>query len=128
RRIAALLPLAGVVDEELGDFAERASLLAVIGDDADAARLGLPDAFLDAVNEIRAAGADVRAEDVGTVALVMDAAGDPALRIAQARHIADDVNGDVADGRQEDAHVRPGHEFREHAAGLLEQSPPQLAL
>ena len=37
--VAALLPLARVVDQELGDFAERAALLAVIDDDADAAGL-----------------------------------------------------------------------------------------
>ena len=32
--VAALLPLARVVDQELGDFAERAAFLAVVDDDA----------------------------------------------------------------------------------------------
>ena len=34
-RIAALLPLAGIVDQELGDLPERAAFLAVVDDDAD---------------------------------------------------------------------------------------------
>ena len=126
--IAALLPLARVVDEELGDLAERAAFLAVIGDDADAASLRFPHAFLDAVHEIGTAGADVGAEHVGAVALVVDAAGDAGLRIAQARHVADHVDRDVADGRQEHAHVGPGDELGEHAAGLLEQGAAQFAL
>ena len=41
RLVAARLALAGVVDQELGDLAERPAFLAVVDDEADAARLGL---------------------------------------------------------------------------------------
>jgi hypothetical protein len=85
RLVAARLALAGVVDEEFGDLAEGPAFLAVIGDQARAAVLGLADAFLDAVGQIGAAGADVRAEDVRAVALVVDAAGQAALRVRRSR-------------------------------------------
>ena len=61
-RIAALLTLTGVIDEKLGDLAQRAALLAIIDDDAETAFLGAARAFLDAVNQVRTAGADIRAE------------------------------------------------------------------
>ena len=75
RLVAARLALAGVVDEELRHLAERAAFLAVVDDDAGAALLGLLHAFLDAVHEIGPAGADVGAEHVRAVALVMHPAG-----------------------------------------------------
>jgi hypothetical protein len=76
--VAALLPLAGIVDQELRHLAQRAAFLAVIGDHADAAILRFAHAFLDAVHQIGPAGADVGAEHVRAVALVMNAAGDAA--------------------------------------------------
>src|SRR5277367_6414719 len=69
--VAALLTLPRVVDEELGDLAESAALLAVIDDDADPALLRGLDADLDAVHQIGPASANIRAEDVRAVALVM---------------------------------------------------------
>src|SRR5262249_25612100 len=73
---AAFLALARVVDEELGDRAERAAFLAVIDHEPDAARLRHLNGDLDAVREVRPAGADVGAEHVGAVALVVHAAGE----------------------------------------------------
>src|ERR1700721_1549437 len=72
--IAALLALASVVNQELGDFAERAAFLAIIDDDAEPAGLPGARAFLNAVKQVWAAGADVRTEYVGAVAFVMHAA------------------------------------------------------
>jgi hypothetical protein len=60
-----------VVDQELGDFAERPAFLARIRDQADAAALRALDALLDGMGEVGPAGADVGAEDVGAVALVV---------------------------------------------------------
>src|SRR6202022_675112 len=74
--VAARLPLARVVDEELGDLAERPPLLAGVDDDPNPALLGRLDTDFDTVNQVWAARADVRAEDVRAVALVVDAAGD----------------------------------------------------
>src|SRR5262245_35008497 len=73
--IAALLALARVVDQELGDLAERAAFLAIVDYESDAARLRHLDGDLDAVRQIGPAGADVGAEHVGAVALVVNAAG-----------------------------------------------------
>ena len=73
--VAARLALARVVDEELRHLAQRASLLAEVDDEARAAGLGAADALLDGVGQVRAAGADVGAEDVRAVALVVHARG-----------------------------------------------------
>ena len=128
RLVAALLALAGVVDEELGHLAERAALLAVVDDEAGAAFLRLLHAFLDAVDEVGPAGADVGAEHVGAVAFVVHAAGERALRIGERGGVAEDIERDAADRRQEHLQVGARDEFREHAAGLLEQGAAQLAL
>src|SRR5262245_6933265 len=65
--VAALLTLAGVVDEELGHLAEPAAFLAEVDDQPDAAALRAADAFLDRVGEIRPARADIGAEDIRAV-------------------------------------------------------------
>ena len=70
--VAARLALAGVVDQELGHFAQRAAFFAVVGDQARAAVLGLQHRLLDAVGQVGAAGADVGAEHVGAVAFVVN--------------------------------------------------------
>src|ERR1700726_5174572 len=73
--IAALLALACVVNQELGDFAERAAFLAIVDDDAETAGLPGTCAFLDTVEQVGTAGADIRTKYVGAVAFVMHAAG-----------------------------------------------------
>ena len=55
----------------------------------------------------------------------MHTAGDPGARIGQLPHVAEQVDGDAADRRQEHAKVGPRHQLGEHAGGLLEQAPPQ---
>ncbi len=126
--VAAGLALARVVDQELGDFAQRAPFLAVVDHQADAALLRHLDADFDAVREIGAAGADVGAEHVRPIALVVQAAGDARSRIAEARHVAEEIDGHAADRRQEDLQVRARDELGEHARGLLEEGAPQRAL
>src|SRR5215831_1379357 len=128
RLIAALLALARIVDEELGDLAKRAALFAIIDDNSEPAGLGRPRAFLDAVNQVGAAGADVGAEYVGTVAFIMDSAGDLGTRIGKFLDVAEQVDGGAADRRQKYAHVGTSDEFGEHARGLLEQGAPQSRL
>ena len=85
RRIAAGLPLARVVDQELGDLAQGAAFLTIV----DRPRRRRPSApcsmqSLDAVREVGPAGADVGAEHVGAVALVVEAAGNLRLRPCRA--------------------------------------------
>ncbi|CCD99338.1 hypothetical protein BRAS3809_2590011 [Bradyrhizobium sp. STM 3809] len=128
RGVAVLLALARIVDEELGDLAERAAFLAVVDDDAEAAVLARGNAFLDAVDQIGAAGADVRAEHVGAVALVMHATCDLGPGIIQLGDVAEQIDRGAADRRQEDLQVRPRHQLRIHAAGLLEQATTQIGL
>src|SRR5580700_8361410 len=102
RRVAALLPLARVIDQEFRDLAQRPAFLAVIDDDAETAGLATAGTFLDAVNQIRPAGADVGAEYVGAVALVVDPAGDLRTRVIEFSDVAEQINRGAADRRQED--------------------------
>src|SRR5215207_4615935 len=90
--IAALLPLARIVNQELGDLAEGAALLAVVDDEPDTALLRGPGADLDPVHEVGPAGADVGAEHVGAIALVMDAAGDHGVGLADQVDVAEQVD------------------------------------
>src|SRR5262249_21423888 len=74
--IAILLALAGIVDQEFGDLAKCAAFLAIVHDDAEPTGLPGANAFLDAVYQVGTAGADVGAEHVRSVALIMHAASD----------------------------------------------------
>src|SRR5215471_267703 len=124
--IAARLALAGVVDEEFGDLAKGSPFLAVVDDDPDPAPLRGLDADLDAVHEIGPARANVGAEHVRAVALVMHSAGDYATWLGDLLDGAEEVNRRAADRRQEHLDVGPGDKLREHAAGFLEQGAPQI--
>ncbi|SPA42945.1 conserved protein of unknown function [Cupriavidus taiwanensis] len=57
----------------------------------------------------------------------MHAAGHAGLGLAQLADIAEEIQRHAADRRQENLQVRPRHQFREHAAGLLEQAAAQHA-
>src|SRR5437764_564309 len=84
-------PMARVVDVELGHLAGRTAVLPIVGAEPGAAVLRLLDAFLDAVNEIGPAGADVGTEHIRAVALVMHAAGERAPLVRHGRGIAENV-------------------------------------
>src|SRR5580704_12356920 len=128
RRIATLLPLARVVDEEFRDLAQRPAFLAIVHDDAEAAGLAGARAFLDAVDQIGTAGADVRAEHIGAVALVVDPAGDFCARIVELGDVTEQINRRAADRRQKYLQIGPRHQLRKHAGGLLEQRAAQIPL
>src|SRR6185503_9911125 len=89
RRIAALLALACVVDQEFRDLAQRAAFLAVVDDDAEPAGLPGARALLDSVKQVGPAGANVGAEHVRAVALVVHAAGDLRSMIRQLLGVAE---------------------------------------
>jgi hypothetical protein len=56
------------------------------------------------------------------------AAGERALRIGDRARIAENVDRDAADRRQEHRQIGPGDKLGIHAAGLLEQRAAQLVL
>ena len=90
--------------------------------------LGRLDADLDPMHEIGAAGADVGAEDVRAVALVVHAAGDLACGIGDRARVTEDVHGHSSDRRQEYLQVATCYQLGEHAARLLEEAAAQVAL
>src|SRR5262249_1658840 len=110
------------------DLAERATFLAVVDDNAELALLRGAGAFLDPVDQVGTAGADVRAEYVRAVALVVHPTGDPRQRIGKPTDIAGQIDRDAAHRRQEHAHVGARDELRINAGGLLEQGAPQIRL
>ena len=126
--VAAGLSLAGVVDQELGDFPQSSPFLAVVDDDPDPALLRGLDADFDAVNEIRAARADVRAEDIRSVAFVVDAAGDHRAWICKTLDLAKEIHRRAADRRQQDLEVGTGDQLGKHASCLLEQGTTEVRL
>ena len=97
--VAAHLALACVVDQELGDLTQCPALLARIGHQADAAALRTLDAFLDRMGEVRAAGADVRAEHVRAIAFVMYPGCQFDIGVGQVLRVAEDVDRLPTDGR-----------------------------
>ena len=126
RSIAAFLALACVVDQKLRDLAERAAFLAIVNDDAESAGLSGACAFLDAVDQIGTAGADVRAEHIRAIALVMHAAGYLGGVVRQFADVAEQIGRRAADRREKNLQIRPRHQFRKHARGLFEQLPAQI--
>ena len=126
--VPAFLPLASIVNEEFRDFAQSTAFFAEIRDYACTALLRGFHADLDAMNEVGAAGADVGAEHIRAVALVVDAAGQFAFRVRDRREVADDIDRDAADGRKENMVVGASHQFRKHASGLLKEAAAQLRL
>ena len=126
--VSAFLPFAGVVDKELGHLPERSPLLPEVHDKAGTACLRAPDALFDAVNQIRPTRADVGAENVGTVALVVHAHRQIGLGSMDFTGIAEHIGRHASDGRQEHVQIHPCNQLREHAAGLLEKDAPEFAL
>src|SRR5262245_7809352 len=112
RGVTSLLTLACVVDQKFRDFTECAAFLAIVDDDTKAAVLRTADAFLDAVHEVWTAGADVGAEDVGTVAFVMDPARHNGARILKPLDVAEQINRDASNRWQEDLQIGARYQFR----------------
>jgi hypothetical protein len=67
--------LSGVVDKVFGHLTEGTTFLAEIDDDSTSAVLGFLDGFFDTESEVRTASADIRAEDIATIAFVVDTEG-----------------------------------------------------
>src|SRR6185312_2454952 len=125
--VTARLTLACVVHEKLRDFSECPTFLAIVDDESGTAGLSLAHAFLDAVREIRAAGADVRPENVGAIALIVDAACEWPRRIVNGARVTENIERHTANGGQEHVQITTRHQLGIHAAGLLEKGTPQVA-
>ena len=103
-----------------------ASVTAIGDDQPDATQLRHLYANFDAVCEVGPAGADVGAEHVRAVALVVHASRQRDRGIRQIVRIAEHVNRLASDRRQKDLEVAARDELRVHAAGLLEQRATQV--
>lgn len=121
-------PLARVVHEVFGHFAQSAPFLAEVDDHAGPALLRLLDGFLDAEDQVRPARADVGAEDVAAVALVVHAQGEPDLFVGHVGRVAEAVDGQPADRGHKDFDVVAGDELGIRAARVFKESSSQRAL
>ena len=117
--VAAFLPLARIVDQELGHLAQRAAFLAVVDDDAKPAGLGAARAFFNAMDEI---GTAVQMSEPNTSDPLHSSCTRQVIACADRElfHVAEQIDGRAPDRRQEHLQIEPGHELRKHAGGLLE--------
>ena len=125
--VTAELAFARVVDQELGDFTERAAFLAAVGDEAHAALLRTAYALFNGMREVGAAGADVGAKNVRAVAFVVHARRQFNVRVSECADVAKHVERLAADGGQEDFEIAARHQLGVHAAGFLEERAAQVA-
>src|SRR5438477_632155 len=110
--ISARLTLTCVIYQKFRDLTERPPLLAVIDDQSGATCLRRPDAFLNAVSQIGATGADVGAENVRAVTLVVDPTSQWTRRITDGGRVTKDIQSGASDRRQENMQVAPCHQLR----------------
>ena len=80
------------------------------------------------VGEVGTACANVRAKDVGPVALVVDADRADLRRVTQVLRGAKDVDCLAPDGREKDVEVGACNELGEHASCLFKHAAPQRSL
>ena len=72
RLVPTFLPFTHVVHQVLRNFSQSSTFLPKVDNNTSTAPLRRLDALLDGVREVRSTRADVAAEDVGTIALVVD--------------------------------------------------------
>lgn len=109
---AVLSSLTRVVHEVFGHLSKRTTLFPEVDDYAAAALLGLLDCLFHAEDEVWPARADIRAEDIAAVALVVDTEGKAHVRIRHLGRVAEDVDGQTADGWEEELNVMAGNQLR----------------
>src|SRR5262249_62121450 len=90
--IASFLSLTCVVDKELRHLSKRSPLLAIVDNDAEAARLSHAHTFLDAVNKIGPARAYVGPDNVRSTALVVHTASNRRSRIGKLINLAKKID------------------------------------
>jgi hypothetical protein len=126
RRIAPFLPLAGIVDQVLGNFPQRPALLAVVDDNTTSPALCGPDALFNRVRQVRPTRAYVGTEHIGSVALVVDATGEFNILVGNCRGVTPNIYGQSANGRQEHLDIGSRNKFRVHAIGHPEDRMAQI--
>mmetsp|Transcript_51127 Transcript_51127/g.122994 ORF Transcript_51127/g.122994 Transcript_51127/m.122994 type:complete len:429 (-) Transcript_51127:1632-2918(-) len=126
--VAAFLALAHVVDEVLCHLSQGAALLPEVNANSCSSPLGTLDALLDGVRQVRPASADVGAEHVAAIALIVHAAGELHGLVGDLLGVAPDVYCHATNERQEQLEVPPRQQLRIHGVGLLEDRLPQFVL
>ncbi len=97
--VATLLSFTGVVDEKLGHFTQGATFFAIVDDETGTAGLRGLNALLKTMDEIGSARANVRAEHVRAIALVMDANRQRPIRVGNRFYRAHNIHGETTDWR-----------------------------
>ena len=105
RLVTSFLAFPHVVHQILRNLTQSSPLLPEVDDDARAAALRGFNTLLDGVCEIRSTGADVAAEDVRPITLVVDAHRELHIFVFDLAGVAPYISGHAADGRQEDLEV-----------------------
>lgn len=112
--------LACVVYEVLGHLTESATFFAEVDDNTTTPLLSLLDGFFYTEDEIRSASADIRAEDVASVALVVNAEGETGVGVGHFCWVTEDVNSQPTDWGKEELDVMSSDKLRVRSTSLLE--------
>jgi hypothetical protein len=102
----------------LGNLPQSPPFFSEINYQPDPTPLRTLDSLLDPIDQIRTTSTDVRPEHVRPVAFVVDTQGELFGRVSEMLGVAEDVDGQAADGGEEGFEVGPGDQFGVHPAGL----------
>jgi hypothetical protein len=121
-------PLPCVIYQVFSHFAQRSALFAEIYDYSAAAILSFLDRFFNAEEKIRSTGANVRPEDITSIALVVDSQRQADRIIRHFGGIAETVHSEATNGRQEDFNVAASNKLWVASTSMLKQRASQGSL
>jgi len=113
--------LSRVVDEILGHFTQSTALLSEVDDHTTAALLGFLDGLFNTKRQVWAACADVGAEDVASITFIVNTKSESGAGIGHLCWVTEDVDGQTADGWEEELDIVTGDELWVGTTSLLEQ-------
>src|SRR5690606_7722076 len=116
------------VDEILGNLAQRSALLPEVDNHTASAILCLLYRLLNTENQVRTARTNVRTENITSIALIMNTKGQSDIGIRDLGRVAEDVDGEPADGWKEEFDISTGDKFGKRTASDFEKGTAQVAL
>lgn len=90
-----------------------------VDDQPNTTVLSLLDGLNHSIDEVRAAGTDIRTEHVRAIAFVMHPDCQTCLGVGKKVMVAENVHCQSSNGRQKDLDVRTSNQFRIHASCAL---------
>lgn len=96
----------------LSDFAQGSAFFSKVDNNSASSPLSLLYCLFNSENEVRATGADVRSEHVGSIAFIMDTKSQFDIGIGHLRRVTKAINGQPSDWGKEQFYVTTSNKFR----------------